>query len=365
MKKAIELAKKGEFTTAPNPNVGCIIVNNNEIVGQGWHCQTGKEHAEIIALNMAGSKAIGSTMYVTLEPCSNFGHTPPCFNIIKKSGITKIVIATQDPNPLNSGKSISFLANSNIQVKINILANESKKINKGFFKRMETGLPFVQLKLGASIDGRTATVHGHSKWITSIQSRKDVQYYRAKSSAILSSSNTILNDNPYLTVRLEEIDKTVMLQKEIKNTFKQPIRIIIDSQNKIKNNYNCINQQGNVFLIRTKKDCHKWPANVQQIIVKATNKKIDLKNLFLLLGTYQINNIWVEAGPTLSGLLIEKKIIDELIIYISPKILGHTSKPLFIIEKTLKLPPNFIKLSFTDVRKIGPDIRITIKPIYL
>lgn len=358
MKKAIELAKKGIFTTSPNPNVGCIIVNNNKIVGQGWHQKTGESHAEIIALRNAGEQSQGATMYVTLEPCSHFGKTPPCCKYLVQSGINRVVIAIKDPNPINSGKGIQWLYDAGIKVRTNVLAKESKIINRGFFKRMKTGYPFVQLKLASSIDGRTATENGNSKWITSNLSRKDVQKFRAQSNVILSTSATVLNDNPLLTARYTKKEK-------ITHSFKQPIRVIIDSKNRVKKWHNCIMAPGKIILVRLKKDNQIWPDNVQQITVEEKSNKINIKKLFLLLGQWETNVVWVESGPTLAGSLLENKIVDELIIYVAPKILGNKSKPLFFLNQSLlDLSSSFIKLNFNNVLKIGSDLRLTLKPVY-
>lgn len=366
MKKAIKLAKKGIFTTSPNPNVGCIIVNNNKIVGKGWHQKTGEYHAEIIALKDAGILSKGATMYVTLEPCTHFGKTPPCCKYLVKHGINRVVIAIKDPNPINSGKGIQWLCKSGIKVTTNILAEESKIINKGFFKRMKTGYPFVQLKLASSIDGRTATENGNSKWITCNLSRQDVQIFRAQSNVILSSSSTVLYDNPLLTVRYKSIERKIKFTKEKnKNLLKQPIRVIIDSQNKVKPWHNCILEPGKVMLIRLKKDNQLWPHNVKQIIIEEKSSKIDIKKLFLLLGKWQINIVWIESGPTLAGLLLKNKMVDELILYVAPKILGYKSRPLFFLDQSLLgISSNFIKLIFKKILKIGSDIRLILKPIY-
>ncbi|QTM69119.1 bifunctional diaminohydroxyphosphoribosylaminopyrimidine deaminase/5-amino-6-(5-phosphoribosylamino)uracil reductase RibD [Buchnera aphidicola (Hormaphis cornu)] len=367
MKRAIYLAQKGIFNTAPNPNVGCVIVNNKKIVGEGWHQKAGDLHAEIIALKSAGIKSKGSTMYVTLEPCSHFGKTPPCCKYIIQSQITRVVIAVKDPNPINHGKGIKWLSQSGIQVKYNLLALESKKINKGFFKRMITGYPYTQLKLACSLDGRTATENGDSKWITSSFSRQDVHKFRAQSSAILSTSSTVLKDNPLLTVRNVNIEKTMIpiKTKYYSKLIHQPTRIIIDSQNQVKPFHNCINIPGKVILARLHKDNESWPTNVKQILLDKKNDKIYLKKLFLLLGKLEFNIIWVESGPTLAGLLLQYHLVDELIVYISPKLLGHKSKPLLFLDKSLSgLSSNFLKLIFTNVQTIGSDIRLTLKPIY-
>lgn len=358
MKKAIQLAKLGEFTTAPNPNVGCIIVKNNIIIGEGWHKKKGEAHAEIHALSMAKNNTKGATAYVTLEPCSHFGLTSPCCRALIKAEIFRVVIAIIDPNPKVSGKGILCLKKAGISVKIGIMSKEAKDLNQGFFKRMQTGLPWIQLKLGISIDGRSALKNGISKWITSSESRKDVQYFRKKSGVILSSSQTILIDNPLLNIRYND-DKTIILKSNKKN--EQPIRVIIDSKNKVQPSHKCIKSIGKIWLARLKKDKKVWPKNVKQIIIPAYKNKINLINLFTFLGNHEINNIWIEAGASLSGSLIQLKMIDELILYIAPKLLGHHAKPLCILENYLnfKTIPTF---TFKDITKIGTDVRLILIP---
>ncbi|CAL4043719.1 bifunctional diaminohydroxyphosphoribosylaminopyrimidine deaminase/5-amino-6-(5-phosphoribosylamino)uracil reductase RibD [Buchnera aphidicola] len=357
MKKAINLAKLGEFTTAPNPNVGCIIVKNNIIIGTGWHKKPGESHAEIHALSMAKGKTKGATLYVTLEPCSHFGLTPPCCLSLIQAGIIRVVIAIIDPNPKVSGKGIKWLKKSGILVKIGVLSKEAKNLNQGFLKRMKTGLPWIQLKLGVSLDGRSALKNGNSKWITSAESRRDVQYFRKKSGVILSSSQTILIDDPLLNVR-NCTTKNFFLK--LNKKIKQPIRVIIDSKNQVQPFHKCITSMGEIWLARLKKDRKIWPDNVSQLVMPKYNNQINLMKLFSYLGKHNINNVWIESGASLSGSLIKLNIIDELIIYMAPKLLGNHAKPLCLLENYLDLKkvPKFI---FKDVTKIGPDIRFILK----
>ncbi|AAO27119.1 diaminohydroxyphosphoribosylaminopyrimidine deaminase [Buchnera aphidicola str. Bp (Baizongia pistaciae)] len=358
MKKAIKLAKKGSLTTSPNPNVGCIIVNNNIIVGSGWHKKTGMKHAEIYALKTSGEKAKGATAYITLEPCSHFGKTPPCCVALTKYGISRVVIATLDPNPKVSGNGVKWLKKHGILVTIGTLSKESIKINKGFFQRMTTGIPWIKLKLASSIDGRTALNNGKSKWITSDKARHDVQHVREKSDAIISSSETILFDNPLLTVRnTNNNDNNQKLLKHSKTFLKQPIRVIIDSKNRITPSHKCIKQPGLLFLIRIHSDNNIWPSHIKQIILNNKSKKIDLIDLVKMLAKYQINNILIEAGPSLSSSFLKLNIINELIIYIAPKILGNYAKPLFFLENYSNLSdvPQF---KFEKITQIGKDLKL-------
>ncbi|CAL4324558.1 Riboflavin biosynthesis protein RibD [Buchnera aphidicola (Eriosoma grossulariae)] len=356
MKEALKLAEKGKLTTAPNPNVGCIIVKNKKIIGMGWHKKPGDLHAEIIAINMAKENTFGSTAYVTLEPCNHYGKTPPCCQKLLTSGIQRIVIATIDPNPKVSGKGIDFLKKNGIIINYGIMEKEAKEINKNFFKRMKTGLPWTQLKLGVSLDGRIALNNGESKWITSHTSRKDVHKFRSQNQVILSSSKTIINDNPLLNVRYKNINENK--EMEIIN---QPIRIIIDSKNKIQPNHPTIKMSKNkIWLIRIKKDNQQWPNHVKQIISCQIKKKIDLLKLLLLIGKNEINSVWIEAGSSLSGSLIEKNLIDELILYMSPKLLGQTAKPMFIFKKFLKINQT-TQFLFHKIDQFNTDIRIILR----
>ncbi|ANF17174.1 5-amino-6-(5-phosphoribosylamino)uracil reductase [Buchnera aphidicola (Schlechtendalia chinensis)] len=357
MKEAIKIAKKGELTTSPNPNVGCIIVKNDIIIGTGWHKKSGKPHAEIYALKKAGEKAKQSTVYITLEPCCHFGKTPPCCIALIKAGVAKVVISSLDPNPMVSGKGIQWLKKEGIIVKVGIISYAAESINKGFFQRMRIGIPWIQLKLASSIDGRTALKNGISKWITSSKSRQDVQIYRKKSDAIISSSHSVIMDNALLTVR--KIHRIEDKKKYLKNqeTIKQPLRIIIDSKNRMTPFHRCIKEPGKILLIRLKYDRNRWPKNVEQVILKNNTFRINLIDLLKLLGKRQINKVLIETGASLSGAFLKLNVVNEIIIYMAPKMLGNYSKPLFMLEnyKKLQLVPQF---SFKNVKKIGKDIRL-------
>ncbi|XBC38073.1 MAG: bifunctional diaminohydroxyphosphoribosylaminopyrimidine deaminase/5-amino-6-(5-phosphoribosylamino)uracil reductase RibD [Buchnera aphidicola (Floraphis choui)] len=357
MEEAIKIAKKGILTTSPNPNVGCIIVKNNIIIGTGWHKKPGQPHAEIYALKKAGKQAKGSTAYITLEPCSHFGKTSPCCIELTNSGISRVVISSVDPNPKVSGKGIDWLKKNGIIVKIGVISNQSKNINKGFFQRMQTGIPWVQLKLASSTDGRTALKNGLSKWITSYESRQDVQNYRKKSDAIISSSKSIIEDDSLLTVRITQKNKFIKLNSNKQNQTKQPLRVIVDNKNRMNPLHRCIKEPGKILLIRSKPDNNNWPDNVEQIILNNNESKVNLIHLLKLLGKREINQVLIESGASLSGSFLKLNIVNELIIYISPKLLGHYAKPLFILEnyKQLSLVPQF---NFKKVIRIGQDIKL-------
>ena len=266
MARALELARRGRFTTTPNPNVGCVIVRDGEIVGEGWHHRAGEPHAEVHALRMAGEKAKGATAYVTLEPCSHHGRTPPCCDALIAAGVSRVVAAMQDPNPQVAGRGLYRLQQAGIEVSHGLMMSEAEALNRGFLKRMRTGFPWIQLKLGASLDGRTAMASGESQWITSAAARRDVQQLRAQSSAILTSSATVLADDPSLTVRWGELNEDARQQLD-EATLRQPIRVVIDSQQRVTPQHRLMSQPGETWLMRSAIDQQTWPDSVSQIAV--------------------------------------------------------------------------------------------------
>ncbi|HBV91586.1 MAG TPA: bifunctional diaminohydroxyphosphoribosylaminopyrimidine deaminase/5-amino-6-(5-phosphoribosylamino)uracil reductase RibD [Pantoea sp.] len=360
MARALELARRGRFTTMPNPNVGCVIVRDGEVVGEGWHQRAGEPHAEVYALRMAGEKARGATAYVTLEPCSHHGHTPPCCDALIAAGVTRVVAAMQDPNPQVAGRGLHRLHQAGIDVSHGLMMQEAEALNRGFLKRMRTGFPWIQLKLGASLDGRTAMASGESQWITSEAARRDVQRLRAQSAAILSSSATVLADDPSLTVRWSELntDSQALVDEQ---QLRQPVRVIIDSQNRVTPQHRLISQPGETWLMRHQPDQQHWPASVTQIAVPLREQHLDRVAMMMLLGQRQINSVWVEAGATLAGALLQAGLVDELIVYLAPKLLGHEGRGLCQLPGLSQLAdaPAF---RFSDVRQVGDDLRLTLTP---
>lgn len=362
MARAFELARLGRFTTAPNPNVGCVIVRDGEIVGEGYHLRAGEPHAEVHALRMAGEKARGATAYVTLEPCSHHGRTPPCADALVAAGVARVVAAMQDPNPEVAGRGLYKLQQAGLDVRHGLMLAEAEAVNLGFLKRMRTGFPYVQLKLGASLDGRTAMASGESQWITSSEARQDVQRLRAQSAAILSTSATVLADDPSLTVRWDELDAETQRIYPREN-LRQPLRIILDSQNRVTPQHRVVQQPGPTWLARLQPDDQVWPQDVEQLTFPSHGAGIDLVVMMMQLAKRQVNSIWVEAGAHLAGALLQAGLVDELILYIAPKLLGDNGHGLCHLPglEHLADAPEFV---FSEVRHVGPDLRLRLKATY-
>lgn len=361
MARAILLAKKGRFTTSPNPNVGCVIVANSLIVGEGFHQQAGSGHAEVNALAAAGDKAQGATCYVTLEPCSHFGRTPPCALALTKAGVKRVVVAMVDPNPKVAGQGIKILKKAGIKVDLGLLENEAQDLNRGFIKRMQVKQPRVTVKLASSLDGKTALKNGQSQWITGPAARCDVQYFRALQSAILTGSGTVIADDPSLNVRYESLKNhpdfdLTLLPGEIR----QPIRIILDSHNKLTLKEKLFSLAGKVLLVSLlpRHDLFDNNADIEQLIgFDDGHGRIDLKVLLTQLSDYEINDLWVEAGATLAGEFFNQQLVDQFILYQAPKLMGSQARDLVNLPDYSKMI-EVVQLTLQDVVLIGNDIRI-------
>ena len=328
MQLALDLAKQGEFTTTPNPSVGCVLVKDGKVVGKGFHAKAGEPHAEVMALREAGENARGATAYVTLEPCSHFGRTPPCAKGLVEAGVSKVIAAMCDPNPQVAGKGLQILSDAGIESAVGLLEENAEQLNKGFLKRMRTGKPFVQLKLAMSIDGKTAMASGESKWITGAQSRADVQQYRAKASAILSTSQTVLADDPSLNVRWEELPPDVKADYP-QEKLRQPVRVILDSSHKVRSDFKVFLTESPVWLVgEDDYPLTGFPVFTDYLQLDRNQGETRLQVLMAELGKRQINTLWVEAGATLAGALIAENLVDELIIYMAPKLLGDQARDL-------------------------------------
>jgi len=347
MSQALSLAIKGSCKTKPNPYVGCIIVKDNIIIGQGYHSKSGGMHAEILALQEAGENARNGDLYVTLEPCAHYGKTPPCIESIISIGIKRVFIAMKDPNPLVKGKGIAILRKNNIEVITDILVEQAKEINLGFISRMSLRRPYIRSKIATSLDGKTSLMSGESQWISSEDSRRDVQIWREKSCAILTGVGTVNFDNPNLTVRHI-------------SSQEQPLRIILDSHLSINLNSKILTQE-NVLLVYgdDPKNKIKLLKNIKvtTLCLPLSNKKINLHKLMEYLVRIEINNLWIEAGPNLNGSFLELGLIDELITYMAPILLGGNASQMFNAP-ILKSVKNKIHLKLYDVRHVGCDLRI-------
>ena len=300
MQHAIRLAKKGLYTTDPNPCVGCVIVNENKIVGEGWHRRAGEPHAEVIALKQAGDKAKGSTVFVTLEPCSHTGKTPPCADALIDADVKKVIVAMVDPNPLVAGSGLKKLEQAHIETHSGLLETQARELNPGFIKRMESGRPFVRVKLAMSLDGRTAMASGESQWISGEASRNDVQYLRAESSAILTGIDTVLADNPSMNVRLstEQLDV---------DCIRQPKRLVLDSKLRMISDVNIVTLDGEcvVYTAVDVDSNEQYPFKIETIDTQDEDGQIDLHALMKNLADKEVNLLHVEAGSILCGALLK------------------------------------------------------------
>ena len=353
MQRALELAARGMDGTDPNPRVGCVVVRAGEVVGEGWHERAGEPHAEVHALRSAGERARGATAYVSLEPCSHFGRTPPCVQALIAAGVARVVYTTEDPNPLVRGKGVAALAQAGIEVRGGVLAASAQALNPGFFRRMQTGLPWVRVKLGASLDGRTALADGESRWITGEAARADVQRFRARSSVILSSSGTVLADDPALTARAPGVTR-------------QPLRVVLDTELSVPPTARVYGAEAPSMVFTASGDAERRAALRDRGVRVETTPRAETGGLQLplvlrRLGELQANEVWVEAGARLSGALLRSQLVDELIVYLAPSLLGPQARPL------VQLPPisalaDRLQLEYRQVERIGEDLRITAVP---
>ena len=363
MCRAIEIAKKGQLTASPNPSVGCVIVKNENIIGEGVHLYTGEQHAEILALKDAGKHAQDSTAYLTLEPCSHYGNTPPCVESLIDAKVARVVVSMIDPDPRVSGKGVEQLRNKGVVVELGLMEHQARELNKGYISRMVNKRPYITIKLAMSLDGRTALSSGDSKWITSEASRNDVHFFRAKADAIVTTESTVAHDNPMLNVRLQ--NKNLGL----KEACRQPLKVIFDKNLDVETTANIFQHGGKNIFITLSKDKRK-KAQIESLnsdvvcLTPDKSSRIPISQVFSLLAKkYLINEVFVEAGPKFCGSLIEAKIVDELLIYMAPKLLGSDSMPLFDmigcndIEKATNL-------DMVSSKMIGQDMRISMKVRY-
>jgi diaminohydroxyphosphoribosylaminopyrimidine deaminase/5-amino-6-(5-phosphoribosylamino)uracil reductase len=357
MAAALKLAANGLYDTAPNPTVGCVLVNEGRVVGSGWTAPAGGPHAERVALTAAGAAARGATAYVTLEPCCHTGRTGPCTQALIEAGIARVVFAGHDPNPRVNGGGAAALRSAGIAVEGGVMEAAAEPLNRGFFTRMQRGTPWVRSKLAVSLDCRTALANGKSQWITSAAARADVHRWRARSSAVLTGSGTIVDDDPSLDARRDEAG----IQAAI--GIKQPLRAIVDARLKMPASARTLTLPGEVMVLTTRtlddpaaRALRAAGARLEQ--VAGDREHCDLRAVIERLGALEINDVWVEAGAGFNGALLAAGLIDELVIYIAPRLLGDTARGMFAVPALESLRDSY-SLVFEDVRQVGPDLRIT------
>lgn len=350
MARALQLAGQGMFTTTPNPRVGCVLVKDGKVIGEGWHVKAGELHAEPLALRAAGGQAQGATVYVTLEPCSHHGRTPPCADGLIAAGVARVVIAMQDPNPLVAGRGIAALRAAGIVVECGLMEAEARLLNIGFDKRMRQGLPWVRSKIAASLDGRTALANGTSQWITGEAARRDVHVWRARSCAVLTGIDTVLADDAQLSVRHVE-------------TTRQPLRVVLDSHLRLPPAAR-IFQGGTVLVVTATADAEKHAALQQAgatvAVLADEGGRVDLAATLRHLASIGCNEVLVEAGTTLNGALLKAGLVDELVLYFAPQLLGDMARGMAQLGELAALDER-VGLVWQDVRQVGNDLRIVAK----
>lgn len=360
MQIALDLAEKGLFTTGSNPCVGCVLVKEDNIIAEGYHQYKGQLHAEVIALRKAGEASIGCTAYVTLEPCSHYGKNPPCSDALIDAGVTQVVVCNNDPNPLVNGQGITKLNNAGIKVIQGVKSKKGEALNCGFFHRMKTGLPFVRIKMAQSLDGRTAMANGDSYWITGDKSRKDVQYWRARSQAILTGIETVIQDDCRLTVRPESLPGKY---KKFSHHFdtQQPMRVILDTDLRISPKAKVLQKTARRVIFTRSANENKI-RELKSIGVEVIQHsagiagRMDLQEVLKWLGQEQVNELLVESGATLAGEFIRQKRANQLIVYIAPVIMGSSARPLFKIS--IEDMQQRLHIADFKLKQTGKDWRI-------
>lgn len=363
MARALQLAERGLYTTDPNPRVGCVLVKDGQVIGEGWHRRAGEPHAERLALDAAGAAARGATAYVTLEPCCHHGRTPPCTDALLAAGVARVVVAMEDPNPLVRGRGLERLRASGVAVLTGVLEGPARALNPGFTRRMRCGRPWVRLKLAASLDGRTALANGDSRWITSEVARRDVQWLRARASAVVTGIGTALADDPSLNVRLEPREFPALGPDD---PVRQPLRVVVDSHLRMRDTARMLPLPGATLIATTRDD----PRAISRMTLAGAEVwvgpadaagRVDLGALLAYLGSRECNEVLIETGPTLAGAALAAGLVDELILYLAPHLMGDTARGLFDLG-VLDQMDQRLALTIDDLRRIGPDLRITARP---
>jgi diaminohydroxyphosphoribosylaminopyrimidine deaminase/5-amino-6-(5-phosphoribosylamino)uracil reductase len=352
MARALALAEQGLFTSTPNPRVGCVVVRGGEVVGEGFHERAGEAHAEVNALRAAGARAGGATVYVNLEPCSHHGRTPPCTDALIAAGVKRVVVAMGDPNPKVAGQGFAALRAAGIDVAAGLLEDDARELNIGFVSRMTRGRPWVRLKVAATLDARTALASGESQWITGEEARRDGHRWRARACAILTGIGTVKDDDPRLTVREVE-------------TPRQPLRVLVDSRLEVPLEARIL-EGGNVLVAAAVEDRAKSAAlrdrGAEVIVLPNASGKVELEDLMRELGRRALNEVHVEAGFKLNGSLVAAGIVDELLVYLAPKVLGETGRGMFHLPGVEKLA-DARRLRLIDAIRVGEDVRLRLRSV--
>ncbi len=350
MARALQLAELGRYTTKPNPMVGCVLALGERVVGEGWHVRAGQGHAEANALRVAGPAALGATAYVTLEPCAHQGRTPPCADALVAAGVTRVIAASRDPFYQVAGQGFAKLQAAGITVETGLMEAPARELNRGFFSRIERGRPWVRVKLGMSLDGRTALADGESKWITSDQARADVQLWRARAGGLLTGMGTVRADDPRLTVRVEGLD------------FEPPVRIVLDERGRLaKSSHLLSDGAAPTWAIHGDDVVPDYSDEVSAFAVRRIGDGLDLAAALSQLAQRGIGELQVEAGATLSGALLRADLVDELLLYIAPVLLGERGRPLFAGIDPASMAER-LGFRLVESAQVGPDLRLLLRP---
>ncbi|QTP60050.1 bifunctional diaminohydroxyphosphoribosylaminopyrimidine deaminase/5-amino-6-(5-phosphoribosylamino)uracil reductase RibD [Billgrantia antri] len=364
MAHALQLARRGLYTTHPNPRVGCVLVKNRRLVGEGWHLRAGEPHAEIHALRMAGESARRATAYVTLEPCSHHGRTGPCAVALIEAGVKRVVVAMQDPNPEVAGRGIAMLRGAGIEVEVGVLEEEAQRLNVGFVSRMSRQRPFVRLKMAMSLDGRTAMQSGESQWITGPHARAEVQRLRAAASAIMTGVDSIIFDNSRLTVRASQLN----LDDAEAIAARQPLRVVVDTQLRLPEAAACLREPGRTLVATVsahepQRRARLEAAGAEVVVLRTGNDgRVDLPSLMRYLAEQElVNEVLLETGATLAGAMLDVGLVDEMQLFVAPTLLGGEARPLFALPGLTRMAQQR-PLEILDIRAVGRDWRITARP---
>lgn len=364
MARALELARRGLYTTHPNPRVGCVLVKDGRLVGEGYHARAGEPHAEVHALNAAGDAARGATAYVTLEPCSHHGRTGPCAVALIEAGVARVVVAMEDPNPAVAGRGIAMLREAGIEVTVGIAEDEARSLNAGFVRRMDHGRPFVRLKMAMSLDGRTAMQSGESQWITGPEARRQVQRLRARASAVLTGVESVIFDNSRLTVRADQLG----LDDDESIATRQPLRVIVDSRLRLPEAAACLTEPGRTLVVAVEgveeeRIERLTRAGAEVLTLPAGDDgRVDLDAVLRHLAEVeQANEVLLETGATLAGAMLDAGLVDEMQLFVAPTLLGGDARPLFQLAG-IETMAHQRGLEILDIRAVGQDWRITARP---